>query len=195
MIVALTTSSPQAGVALFEPEGDIWTLVAARSQIAERNASEVVLSLLDELGSRPEHWTAIVVDAGPGSFTGVKVGMTMAKLWAHQLSIPLGLVSSFDCLADVGQPAMVALKKSEVLVREANGEFLTMSNEELAGCGAIPRGYTRDGQYQTYPIVERVGQIRDLVVWADPLLALPEYGRPPSISQPRRPYRSQEHGK
>jgi tRNA threonylcarbamoyladenosine biosynthesis protein TsaB len=55
---------------------------------------------------------AFAVDVGPGSFTGLKIGVMLAKTWAHALHKPLVAVSAFEAcaaLAPKSLPLLVAL--------------------------------------------------------------------------------------
>lgn len=55
---------------------------------------------------------AFVVDVGPGAFTGLKIGVMIAKSWAHALSKPLIAVNAFEACAalmPVETPTLVAL--------------------------------------------------------------------------------------
>ncbi len=47
---------------------------------------------------------ALAVDVGPGAFTALKIGVTMAKTWAHALGKPLIAVNAFEACA-YGMPA------------------------------------------------------------------------------------------
>ena len=53
----------------------------------------------DQLGLSLDHVSAIAVDIGPGMFTGLRVGVTTAKVMAQALRVPMIPVPSLDLLA------------------------------------------------------------------------------------------------
>jgi tRNA threonylcarbamoyladenosine biosynthesis protein TsaB len=62
-----------------------------------------IQSLLEECGVKPGQLERIVVAEGPGSYTGVRIGVTIAKTLAWTLNIPLVGVSSLEALAANGR--------------------------------------------------------------------------------------------
>src|SRR5690349_10126405 len=97
MTLALGTSSPMVSVALFGADG---TLLGERHKEARGAASGAltvfVAELLSKTGTTKSQLERIIVDVGPGGFTGVKVGVTFAKTLAWALRIPVLSVESFD---------------------------------------------------------------------------------------------------
>ena len=63
-----------------------------------RNHSEFVMPMIDNVLKNNELNTSylneIIVVNGPGSFTGVRIGVTIAKTLAYTLSIPIKTISS-----------------------------------------------------------------------------------------------------
>ena len=111
LILAIDTATSTAVVALGGRDGRV---LASQSWTAGQRHSEELLPrialLLTDAGVVPGDLAAIVVGAGPGAFTGLRVGLATAKTLAHQLAIPLvGLSSGEALLRAAGAPDGVLL--------------------------------------------------------------------------------------
>lgn len=69
----------------------------------DNNLSTFSLSLIEEifdkLNMKPNDIDKIIVVNGPGSFTGVRIGVTIAKTWAWALNIKIIPISSLYAMA------------------------------------------------------------------------------------------------
>lgn len=106
-VAVLETSSPLCGVAVVLAQGSPAgpqhsTQVAVRAQRVTTH-SEQLLSLLaaclSELGLSPRALSAVVCTLGPGSFTGLRIGLSTAKGLCWALALPLRTVSTLEALA------------------------------------------------------------------------------------------------
>jgi tRNA threonylcarbamoyl adenosine modification protein YeaZ len=86
MLLAIETGTAACSVALI----DGTTIVAARHEIIGRGHAErlvpLVEAVLAEAGGRPH---AIAVDVGPGSFTGLRVGIAAARGFGLVWAVPV----------------------------------------------------------------------------------------------------------
>ncbi|HZG77913.1 MAG TPA: tRNA (adenosine(37)-N6)-threonylcarbamoyltransferase complex dimerization subunit type 1 TsaB [Paenibacillus sp.] len=98
-LLSIDTSTPSMTMAL--TVGD--EVLVERTTNAERNHSVQLLPEIDALvrsaGLRPREVRAVAVGCGPGSYTGVRIGVTMAKTFAWALGLPVYGVSSLEALA------------------------------------------------------------------------------------------------
>ncbi|TNP18904.1 tRNA (adenosine(37)-N6)-threonylcarbamoyltransferase complex dimerization subunit type 1 TsaB, partial [Bacillus sp. CD3-5] len=62
-------------------------------------AMPAIETILANVGVKPNELEAIAVSEGPGSYTGVRIGVTLAKTLAWTLQKPLVGVSSLKILA------------------------------------------------------------------------------------------------
>jgi tRNA threonylcarbamoyladenosine biosynthesis protein TsaB len=98
-VLAIDTSTAQVGVAIGEAgevRGEI-RLVGSRRH-AEQLAPSIA-SLVEWTGVRLDQLAAVAVGIGPGLFTGLRVGVTTAKVMAQALRIPVVAVPSLDLVA------------------------------------------------------------------------------------------------
>jgi tRNA threonylcarbamoyladenosine biosynthesis protein TsaB len=107
LVLALDTSTPQSRVALVDR--DSGALGPRREAMSERhsaNLMRLVAEVLDEAEVRVDALAGIACGGGPGSFTGLRVGLAVAKGLALPTDVPLVLVSSLAALAlDLGAAA------------------------------------------------------------------------------------------
>jgi tRNA threonylcarbamoyl adenosine modification protein YeaZ len=99
VLLALDTSSPQVAVAL--ADGDD-VLVELRSEQAMKHGEQLaplIAEALERTGTDRRALSAIAVGAGPGPFTGLRVGLVTARTLGHVLGIPVHGVCSLDVLA------------------------------------------------------------------------------------------------
>lgn len=57
-----------------------------------------IVSMFDELHLKPNQIDKIIVVNGPGSFTGIRIGITIAKVYAWSLKIPITTVTSLEAM-------------------------------------------------------------------------------------------------
>jgi tRNA threonylcarbamoyladenosine biosynthesis protein TsaB len=102
--LVIETATAACSVALLRAD----ELVAERHEIVGRGHAERLVPMIGELlaGQRP---AAILVDCGPGSFTGLRVGLAAAHGLAIGWGVPLSGFSSLALLAAMsGEPAASA---------------------------------------------------------------------------------------
>lgn len=87
LILALETSSQAGSVALVECDHDRDNVLSQRVLRSDRRSAQslapAAAEVLAEAGRRATDVALVAVTAGPGSFTGLRVGVTMAKTFAY----------------------------------------------------------------------------------------------------------------
>ncbi len=94
----LDTSGPFTTVLITE-EDQILTSNVLRDRPAE-HLHEQIHSSFEKLGMTPHDLSRIAVVIGPGSWTGLNIGVTTAKTLAQILKIPLVPIYSLDALSE-----------------------------------------------------------------------------------------------
>jgi tRNA threonylcarbamoyladenosine biosynthesis protein TsaB len=107
-LLAIDTSTSSMSIALTRGE----ELLGELNSKAERNHSIHLIPMIQQLLSsahiQPHELDAFAVGVGPGSYTGVRIGVTVAKTFAWANSMALLGVSSLEALALGGGEAFLA---------------------------------------------------------------------------------------
>jgi N6-L-threonylcarbamoyladenine synthase len=103
LLLALDTATERTVVGISRLEGPAPELLAHGEVDAPRAAMSRILPtasmLLDQLGASVSDLTAVIVGRGPGSFTGVRIGVATAKGIAHGRGVELWGVGTLDAIA------------------------------------------------------------------------------------------------
>jgi len=103
LLLALDTSTEVTSVGLARVEDGVVRLLGGVVEDAPRAALSRVLpmaeAMLAEAGFSASDLDGVVVGRGPGSFTGVRIGVAAAKGLAHGLGVPLWGVGTLDAIA------------------------------------------------------------------------------------------------
>lgn len=97
-------------------------------RLSERNHSDYTIHMLNTMLKRNKitvhDLNEIIVVNGPGSFTGVRIGVTIAKTLAYTLNIPIKTITSLECLAVSSDNKEIKLP----IIRDVKGVFGQLFN-------------------------------------------------------------------
>ncbi len=118
MELVIDSATAACSAALIDAQGN---LIEERHEVVGRGHAERLLPMIEDLlaGRRPD---SILVDCGPGSFTGVRVGLAAA----HGLSIGWGVpIAGYSSLAAIAAASGEA--EAAVALQGGHGEIFVQS--------------------------------------------------------------------
>lgn len=134
-ILAIDTATPASSVALARDR----EVIASASRIDARGHAGFVVSAIDfcfdQAGWAPSDVDAVVVDVGPGLYTGIRVGVSTAQALAAAVGVPLIPASSLDALA---LRAATGRRHIWTVVDVRRGQYA------VGGYRPVPGGVVRD---------------------------------------------------
>jgi tRNA threonylcarbamoyladenosine biosynthesis protein TsaB len=143
MLLAIDTSTLTTSAALL----DGGRVVAERDALATPH-SEALLPLIDalvaEAGVTPAALTHVACGVGPGSFTGLRIGLATAKGLCFSLGVPLVAVSSLAALALEGEAAAGPGGLVLAVTDARRGEIYAGLYRLAAGPGGAPEALVAD---------------------------------------------------
>jgi len=131
------------------------TLVYSCQKIGQNNHSELLLETIKEgmksLNWRPKDLQRIVVGIGPGSYTGLRVSLTVAKMLAWTLNIPLYTISSLDFAVS----SYCKQNKSYLVLLQAKRNYhymktISFKNQKVAS--SSPEVFLEDEEIKKYSL-------------------------------------------
>jgi tRNA threonylcarbamoyladenosine biosynthesis protein TsaB len=125
-----------------------------------------VEDVLKEAGVSVSMLSAVSVSSGPGSYTGLRIGVSTAKGLCYALNIPLIAIDSLQCLEQVGRMkhpsetivAMIDARRMEVFsaIYDVNGKIVKSTSADILD----------EGSYETFlpftVVGDAVGKVKSI---------------------------------
>lgn len=98
LLLSIETSTSVCTVAIHKDN----SLVAERSIDSDKSHSKLLLQFIEDLLTENNHTlqeiAALAISEGPGSYTGLRIGLSTAKGLCYSLDIPLIAINTLDAL-------------------------------------------------------------------------------------------------
>ncbi|MBN2780619.1 MAG: tRNA (adenosine(37)-N6)-threonylcarbamoyltransferase complex dimerization subunit type 1 TsaB [Candidatus Marinimicrobia bacterium] len=148
MILALETSSLVCGASLHENGECIAESYLQEARVHAEKLVGLVGQLLEDQTIRVEKLRAVIVSAGPGSFTGLRIGMSFAKGLVYPNKIPLAGVNTMNAYLAATRDTAKDAEQPVWVIRSHRDYIYAAALQDPAG-----------------PLEIRYGQIRELKDW------------------------------
>ena len=99
MLLALDTSTRMVGLALYDGNQVLCESLWTSQDYHTVELAPAITDMLSKCSVKPEQLNALAVAIGPGSFTGLRIGLALAKGMAYVHHIPLIGIPTLDFLA------------------------------------------------------------------------------------------------
>jgi tRNA threonylcarbamoyladenosine biosynthesis protein TsaB len=174
LVLGIDTATRRVGVVLATEDGVIARVEFGgpaddgRPRHAETLAP-AIRTCCEQTGTSLAHLSAVAVGIGPGMFTGLRVGVTTAKVLAQTLRVPVVPVPSLDLIA-------YPLRRS----RELLAATIDARRNEIyyALYRTVPGGMQRESEYELASPEDLAGEIEargeDALVCGDGVLRFAE---------------------
>lgn len=129
-ILALDFSSPQRSVAVWKDDAVVSEVVDA-SPGRDMKPFALIESALHQAGLEREAIECLAIGTGPGSYTGIRVAISLAQGWQLATGVKLLGIISVECIA--AQVAAGVPGKFGVVVDAQRGEFYLAGYEATGG--------------------------------------------------------------
>lgn len=145
LLLSFDTATPLVSVALHDGEEVIAELLSDRSMKHGEQLAPLIAQALEQADAVRQDLTAIAVGAGPGPFTGLRVGLVTARALGFALDIPVYGACSLDVIA------------AECLAHGVNGPFTVATDARRKE--VYLASYSEEGARLSGPVVARPGDV------------------------------------
>lgn len=123
LLLGIETAADVCAVALLDDGHPLIDLAILKPRSHASRLAPLVGNALDHIGASPTDLDAVAVSAGPGSYTGLRIGLSTAKGLCLASDAVLVPVPTLDALADAASPVADDGDGIVVAVRSRRGEI------------------------------------------------------------------------
>ena len=102
-ILAIESSVKESSIAIMD-NGDCYQLFSDSKNDTAKSLPILVADALSETKNSFKNLDGIAISIGPGSFTGLRVGLSYAKGLSLALDIPIIPISTFESMINIAKP-------------------------------------------------------------------------------------------
>lgn len=103
LILNIETATTVCSVAVSDKEKTLASREVNNGYTHAENLHVFMKEVLSEANIKPQELSAVAVSKGPGSYTGLRIGVSAAKGIAYALNIPLLSVDTLQIMAQIAQ--------------------------------------------------------------------------------------------
>lgn len=105
-------------------------LITTLEEVSKQNHSILVMPMIDSILKNNKITTSdlneIIVVNGPGSFTGVRIGVVIAKTLAYTLNIPIKTITGLECILVSNKSD----KNKLAIIPDTKGKYVGYTNKD-----------------------------------------------------------------
>ena len=166
-ILALETTDAVGSVAAMSDGNLLLELELNQQQRTAQSLPPGMKTLLERVGWKPADVQLVALTIGPGSFTGLRIGVTMAKTFAYSVGAEILGVNTLDTIAEAAPADVSALtavidaQRGDIVSRSfkrdpegwliAHGRSTSYFHRPLVAGTARRNGRCRTGANQNRP--------------------------------------------
>ncbi len=109
MILYIDTSSSYLYTGILENGKIVVEIKKEYDHELSRTALPEIVSMFENNAIEPKEINKIIVVNGPGSFTGIRIGITIAKVYAWSLKVPITTITSLEAMAASSKNDMIRI--------------------------------------------------------------------------------------
>ncbi len=157
MLLGITTSTPRFEAALLRDGEALATTVYEDQKAHAERMFGCIDGLLEEVGAVKADIEGVICDIGPGSFTGIRVGLAAAKGIAIGLGIPLWPVTSLELMCADALHGRADLDAVAAVLDAKRGELFVAAYDRQRSVVLSPRAIPVDALDEHVGVLARCG--------------------------------------
>ncbi|MFH1541192.1 MAG: tRNA (adenosine(37)-N6)-threonylcarbamoyltransferase complex dimerization subunit type 1 TsaB [Elusimicrobiota bacterium] len=126
-ILAIETSNNICGAAIISDN----KIIAEKNIFLPKNSSHKIFNIIKDITKKKLQFDAVAIDIGPGSFTGIRIGISLARAYGQFINVPVVGISSLDCLAFNASGKKNISEKIFPIIDALRGDVYTARYERL----------------------------------------------------------------